>query len=129
MLKTFQAENFPKLISRFLVISSKSSKTSPKQDKYMHNNNTKNKNKLYLGMDFPRGSVVKKKMLPAMQKTWIQSLGQEDPLEKELANPSSILTWEIPWTEEPGWLQSTGLQRVRNNLATEHILVCLGISW
>ena len=129
MLKTFQAENFPKLISRFLVISSKSSKTSPKQDKYMHNNNTKNKNKLYLGMDFPRGSVVKKKMLPAMQKTWIQSLGQEDPLEKELANPSSILTWEIPWTEEPGWLQSTGLQRVRHNLATEHILVCSGISW
>ena len=62
MLKTFQAENFPKLISRFLVISSKSSKTSPKQNKYIHNNNnTKNENKLYLGMGFPRGSVVEKK--------------------------------------------------------------------
>ena len=40
------------------------------------------------------------------------SLGQEDPLEKEMAAHSSILAWEIPWTEEPGWLQSVGLQRV-----------------
>ena len=62
-------------------------------------------------MGFPSGSVVKKK-LPAIQKTGIQSLGQEDPLEKEMPNPSSILTWEIPWTKEPGWLQSMGLQRV-----------------
>ena len=45
-----------------------------------------------------------------MQETWVQSLGQEDPLEKEMAIHSSILAWRIPWTEEPGWLQSTGLQ-------------------
>ena len=41
-----------------------------------------------------------------MQETWVQSLGQEDPLEKEMATHSSILAWEIPWTEEPGRLQS-----------------------
>ena len=46
-----------------------------------------------------------------MQETQIQSLGQEDPLEKEMATHSSILAWEIPWTEEPGRLQSIGLQR------------------
>ena len=46
------------------------------------------------------------KNLPAMQKTWIQSLGQEDPLEKEMAAHSSILAWRIPWTEEPCGLQS-----------------------
>ena len=51
------------------------------------------------------------KNLPAMQETQIQSLGQEDPLEKEMATHSSILAWEIPWTEEPGRLQSIGLQR------------------
>ena len=45
-----------------------------------------------------------------MQETWVQSLGQEDPLKKEMATHSSILVWEIPWTEEPGGLQSTGLQ-------------------
>ena len=43
---------------------------------------------------------------PAMQKIWVRSLGWEDPLENEMAPPSSILAWEIPWTEEPGWLQS-----------------------
>ena len=52
------------------------------------------------------------KRLPAMQGTWVQSLGQEDPLEKEMATHSSILAWKIPWTEEPGRLQSLGLQRV-----------------
>ena len=52
------------------------------------------------------------KRLPAMQETWVQSLGQEDPLEKEMATHSSILAWRIPWTEEPGGLQSMGLQRV-----------------
>ena len=46
-----------------------------------------------------------------MQETWVQSLGLEDPLEKEMANYSSILAWEIPWTEEPGRLQSIGLQK------------------
>ena len=52
------------------------------------------------------------KRLPAMRETWVQSLGWEDPLEKEMATHSSILAWRIPWTEEPGRLQSTGSQRV-----------------
>ena len=55
------------------------------------------------------------KHLPAMQETWVQSLGQEDPLEKEMATHSSTLAWRIPWTEEPGGLQSTGSQRVRHD--------------
>ena len=55
------------------------------------------------------------KCLPAMQETWVQSPGQEDPLEKEMATHSSILAWEIPWTEEPGGLKSMGLQRVRHD--------------
>ena len=55
------------------------------------------------------------KNLPAMQVTWVQSLSQENPLEKGVATHSSILAWEIPWTEEPGSLQSIGLQRVRHN--------------
>ena len=50
------------------------------------------------------------KRLPAMQETWVRSLGWEDPLEKEMATHSSILGWRIPWTEKPGWLQSKGPQ-------------------
>ena len=50
--------------------------------------------------------------LPAMRKTQVRSLGWEDALEKEMATHSNILAWRIPWTEEPGGLQSTGLQRV-----------------
>ena len=50
------------------------------------------------------------KNLPAMQETWVQSLGQEDPLEKGMATHSSILAWRTPWTEEPGGLQSIELQ-------------------
>ena len=46
-----------------------------------------------------------------MQETWVQSLGWDDPLEKETANHSSILTWEIPWTEDPGGLQSMGSKK------------------
>ena len=52
------------------------------------------------------------KHLPPMRETWVRSLGREDPLEKEMATHSSILAWRIPWTEKPGRLQSTGLQRV-----------------
>ena len=52
------------------------------------------------------------KRMPATQETLVQSLGQEDPLEKEMVTHSSTLTWKIPWTEEPGRLQSMGLQRV-----------------
>ena len=55
------------------------------------------------------------KYLPAMQETWLRSLGQEDFLEKGMATHSSILTWRIPWTAEPGRLSSKGLQRVRHD--------------
>ena len=58
------------------------------------------------------------KRLPAMQETWVQSLGHEDPLEKEMATHSSILAWRIPWMEESGGLQSTGSQRVGHDWAT-----------
>ena len=52
------------------------------------------------------------KLLPTMWETWVRSLGREDPLEKEMATRSSTLAWKIPWTEEPGRLQSMGSQRV-----------------
>jgi len=52
---------------------------------------------------------------PAMWETWIQSLGWEDALEKGMATHSSILAWRIPWTEDPGGLQSMGLQRVEHD--------------
>ena len=68
-------------------------------------------------MGLPGSSTVKN--LPAKQKTWVRSLGWEDPLEKEMATHSSILAWEIPWMEEPGGLQSTASQRVRHDLATK----------
>ena len=54
-----------------------------------------------------------------MQETRVPSQDQEDPVEKEMATHSSILAWEIPWTEEPGGLQSLGLQRVGQDLATK----------
>ena len=63
-------------------------------------------------MSLPGGSEVKKKNLPAMKEMWVCSLGLEDPLEKEMATHSSILAWVIPWTEEPGGLQSMGLQEL-----------------
>ena len=68
------------------------------------------------------------KNLPAMQKSRVQSLGGEDPPEKEMAAHSSILAWRIPWTEEPGGLQSTGSQRVRHDWATNtySLLTALG---
>ena len=58
------------------------------------------------------------KNLPAMWETWVQSLGWEDPLENGTVTHCSILAWRIPWTEEPGGLQSMGSQRVRYNWAT-----------
>ena len=66
------------------------------------------------------GSGVKS--APAMQETRDWPLGQEDPLEEEMATHSSILAWEVSWTEEPGGLQSMGLQRVGRDWATEHTL-------
>ena len=66
---------------------------------------------LNYSVDDPRFSLVAQmvKTLPAIQETWVQSLGQEDPLEKEMATHSSILAWKIPWTEEPGGLHPMGL--------------------
>ena len=63
---------------------------------------------------FNRASLLAQmvKRLPAMRETRVQSLGREDPLEKEMATHSSILAWKIPWIEEPGKLQFMGLQRV-----------------
>ena len=55
------------------------------------------------------------KRLPAMQETGVQSLGREDPLEKQMATLSSIIAWKIPWTEEAGSSQSLGSQRVRHD--------------
>ena len=71
---------------------------------------------LYLPL---RASLVAQRLkcLPAMWETWVQSLGGEDPLEKEMATHSSILAWKIPWTEEPGGLQSKELD------TTEHLLI------
>ena len=62
---------------------------------------------------FPVGQMPK--ILPAMQKTWLQSLRWEDPLEEEMATHCSILAWRILWTLEPGGLQSIGSQRVRHD--------------
>ena len=55
------------------------------------------------------------KHLPAMQETWVRFLGQEDPLEKEMATHSSTLAWKIPWMEKPGKLRSMGSQRVEHD--------------
>ena len=80
--------------------------------------NTLKKKKLVLDevclQEFVWASLVAQRLkhLPAMPKTWVRSLGWEDPLEKEMATHSSILAWRIPWTEEPGGLQSTESQKV-----------------
>ena len=66
-----------------------------------------------VGHSWMTNTIQTMKNLPAMQETWVWSLGWEDPLEKEMATHSSILAWRIPWTEEPSSLQSTGSQRVR----------------
>ena len=71
-----------------------------------------------LGLGFINLVVQTTKNLPAMQQTWVRSLGWEDPLEKGMVTPSSILAWTIPWTEEPGRLQFTGSQRVGHDRAT-----------
>ena len=62
------------------------------------------------------------KHLPPVLETRVQSLGRENPLEKEMATHSSILAWEIPWTEEPGMLQSRGLQRIWHTWAGRHAI-------
>ena len=80
--------------------------------------------------DFPKSSVVKNPpAVQEMQKTRVQCLDWEDTLEEEIANHSSILAWKIPWTEEPGGLQSKGLQRVRLLLLLlshfSHVRLCV----
>ena len=74
---------------------------------------------IYTGTSLMAQSV---KNLPTMQETWVRSLGQEDSLENGTATHSSILAWRIPWTEEPGRLQSMGSQKVRHNWANFHFL-------
>ena len=68
------------------------------------------------------------KRLPAMWETWVRSLGQEDPLKKEMATHSSILAWRIQWTEELGGLQSTGSQRIRHDWVTS-LSLSINIQW
>ena len=64
-----------------------------------------------------------------MQEMWVQFLGQEDPLEKEMATHSSILAWRIPWTEEPGGLQSAGVQKSRTRLSSLRMATCNEGEW
>ena len=64
------------------------------------------------------------KHLPATRETWVQSLGREDPVEKEMATYSSILAWKMPWMEKPGGLQSLRPQRVRHELVTTQQQMC-----
>ena len=85
---------------------------------------------LITSLSASQASLVAKmvKNLRAMQKTWVQFLGQGDPLDKGIATHSSILVWRIPWTEKPRGLQSMGSQKIRhdqatNTLAASHVLM------
>ena len=84
------------------------------------------------GIDYPLqyswASLVAQmvKNLPAMRETWVWSLGWEDPLQEGMATHSSTLAWRIPWTEEPGRLQSMKLQRVRHNWVTKQTELTYG---
>ena len=72
---------------------------------------------IWIPLGYPVGTNGKEpiRLLQKTQETWVQFLGWEDPLEKEIATHSSILAWRIPWREEPGGLQSTGLKTVRHD--------------
>ena len=75
--------------------------------------------RIFYGVNLPASLVAHiVKNPPAMQETRVRSLGQEDPLEEDMATHSSILAWRLPWTEDPGGLQSMGSQRVRHDWAT-----------
>ena len=87
-------KNFPKQMPRFSCVS----KTSKRTGRIIYT----------AGTSLVAQSV---KNLSTVQETWVQSLGQEDPLEKDMATHSSILAWEIPWSVAPGWLQSMGSQK------------------
>ena len=79
-------------------------------------------------LDFRDSSVVKNP--PTVQEMWVQSLGQEDPVEKEMATHSSILAWEITWTEDPGGLHFLGLQRVGHDRAhTDETVIKAAAYW
>ena len=80
-----------------------------------HPTNTSQLCWLHLYLPFPSLVAQRVKNLPAMQETWVQSLGQEDPLEKGMATHSNILAWRIPWIEDPGGLQSMGSQSIGHN--------------
>ena len=71
---------------------------------------------VFLLVKMTMDTVYRALSLPAMQGMWVRSLGREDPLEEEMATYSSILPWRIPWTEEPGGLQSKGSHRVGHDL-------------
>ena len=84
--------------------------------------------KLYLiTWGSPGGSAIKN--LPAMQETWVPSLDEEDPPEKGMATYSSVLAWEITWTEKPGGLQSMGLQRAGYNFTAGHTCMRAMLQW
>ena len=88
--------------------------------------------KLLITLGLPRWCQWKRARLPVqkMRETWIQSLGWKDPLEVGMATHSSILAWRIPWTEEPGGLQSTGSQRGGHNTAEQtHIIMAWSSGW
>ena len=74
---------------------------------------------IYIEREREIGIDFKELACTIVQETWVWPLGWEDPLEKEMTTHSSILAWEIPWTEEPDGLQSMGSQRIRHNLATK----------
>ena len=84
----------------------------------------------FLSTTYKHASLVAQtiKHLPAMWETWVWSVGQEDPLEKEMATHSSTLAWKIPWTEEPGRLQSMWLQRVGHDWAISLTITIQGWS-
>ena len=80
--------------------------------------------------DYPDDGAVKNLLaMQKIQETGVSSLGQEDPLEEEMATHSNILAWKIPWTEEPGGLQSKGLQRAEHDWATKHISISSYVIW
>ena len=92
----------------------------PRTKPFLHDNGTRYSLSSFANnCSLPDSLMVQMvKRLPTMQETRVQSLGQEDPLEKEMATHFSTLAWKIPWTEEPGRLQSIGSQRVGHDWAT-----------
>ena len=104
---TWPVHNFPTNVT--LVLSS-DSRTFPYRAKDIANFSQR-----YINQDWTSLVAQMVRNLPVMWEMWVQSLGQEESLEKGMATHSSILVWRIPWTEEPGGLQSMGLQRIGHN--------------